>query len=189
MTLLESVILEVLETEKPETVEQLVHLVQNQVDANLDEIKAEIKKLHKKGMVSLEEPVVPNQNFVQFLSAKNNYWFWIILATSILSFVSIVFIPENQGLLSYIRYVFAFVLVAFLPGYCLTKSLFPKSTTLDPIEMIVFSIGLSFAITTLMGLFLSFSSIGLTLSTTLPTLAAVVLVLAVLALVRTYKKQ
>ena len=189
MTLLESVILDILETEQPETVEQLVHLVQNQVDANLDEIKAEIKRLHKKGIISLEEPVLPKQNFVQFLSAKNNYWFWIIIVISVLSFASIVFIPEGLGLISYIRYGFAFVLVAFLPGYCLTKTLFPKQTTLDKIERITFSIGLSFAITTLMGLFLSFSSIGLTLSTTLPTLAAVVSVLAVLALVRTYKKQ
>jgi uncharacterized membrane protein len=76
-----------------------------------------------------------------------------------------------------------------LPGYCSTKTLFPKQTTLDEIERITFSIGLSFAITTLMGLFLSFSSIGLTLFTTLPALASIVVVLAVLALIRTYKKQ
>ena len=189
MTLLESVILDVLETAKPENVEQLVRLVQNQVDSSLDEIEADIKKLHKKGMVSLEEPTILNQNFVQFLSTKDNYWFWIIIAASVLSFASIVFIPEGLGLISYIRYGFAFVLVAFLPGYCLTKTLFPKQTTLDEIERITFSIGLSFAITTLMGLFLSFSSIGLTLFTTLPALASIVVVLAVLALIRTHKKQ
>ena len=187
MKLLESVILDLLETENPENVEQLVHLVQNQVDASLDEIKTEIKKLHKKGLVSLEEPTRKKLNFMQFLSGKNNYWFWIILAVSILSFVSIVFIPENQIPASYIRYVFAFVLVAFLPGYCLTKTLFPKQTTLDQIERITFSIGLSFALTTLMGLFLSFSSLGLTLATTLPALTFTVVVLAVLALLRTYK--
>jgi len=189
MTLLESVILDVLETEQPENVEQLVHLVQNQVDANLDEIKAEIKKLHKKGLVSLEEPTHVKLNFRQFFSGKENYWFWIIVAVSLLSFVSIIYIPENQFPLSYIRYVLAFILVAFLPGYCLTKTLFPKQTTLDQIERITFSIGLSFALTTLMGLFLSFSSLGLTLSTTLPTLTFIVVVLAVLALLRGYKLQ
>lgn len=189
MTLLESVILDILETEQPDNVEHLIHLVQNQVDASLDEIKAEIKRLHQKGLVSLEEPSKPKQNFVNFVTAKDNYWFWVIIATSVLAFASIVFIPENQGLISYIRYVFAFVLVAFLPGFCLTKTLFPKETTLDQIERITFSIGLSFALTTLMGLFLSFSSIGLTISTTLPTLASTVLILAVLALIRTYKIQ
>lgn len=189
MTLLESVILDLLETEQPENVEQLVHLVQNQVDASLDEIKAEIKKLYKKGLVSLDEPTRSKLSFVQFVSAKETYWFWISLTISILSIVSIVFIPENQPPLSYIRYVLAFVLVAFLPGYCLTKTLFPKQTTLDQIERITFSIGLSFALTTLMGLFLSFSSLGLTLSTTLPALTSIVVVLAVLALMRSYKVQ
>jgi len=189
MTLLKSVILDILETEQPENVEQLVNLVQNQVDANLDEIKAEIKKLHKKGLVSLEEPTHIKLNFLQFLSGKDNYWFWIIVAVSILSFVSIIYIPENQSPLSYIRYLLAFVLVAFLPGYCLTKTLFPKQTTLDQIERITFSIGLSFALTTLMGLFLSFSSLGLTLSTTLPALTSIVVVLALLALMRSYKVQ
>ena len=189
MKLLESVILDLLETENPENVEQLVHLVQNQVDASLDEIKTEIKKLHKKGLISLEAPTRKKLNFVEFLSEKQNQWFWVILAVSLLAFASIVFIPESMGVISYIRYLFAFVLVAFLPGYCLTKTLFPKQSTLDQIERITFSIGLSFALTTLMGLFLSFSSLGLTLTTTLPTLTVIVVVLALLAILRTYKTQ
>ena len=187
MTSLESVILDVLDIEQPENVKQLVKLVQQQVDVSLDEIQKEVKKLHKKGLVSLEEPTHQKQNFIQFLSSKNNYWFWIIIATSLLSFASIAFIPETQTPISYIRYVFAFILVAFLPGYCLTETLFPKQATLDTIERITFSIGLTFAITTLTGLFLSFSSIGLTLSTTLPVLGSVVIGLAILALLRKYK--
>jgi uncharacterized membrane protein len=118
-----------------------------------------------------------------------SYWFWIVIVLSILSFASIMLLPETGTPLSYIRYVFAFVLVAFLPGYCLTETLFPKEATLDVIERITFSIGLSFAITALVGLFLSFTPIGLTLPTTLPALGSVVIVLAVLALVRKYKTQ
>jgi len=97
MTLLESVILDLLESEQPENVEKLVHLVQNQVDASLDEIKAEIKKLHKKGLVSLDEPTHSKLTFMQFVSAKENYWFWISLTVSVLSFVGIIFschVPE-----------------------------------------------------------------------------------------------
>jgi uncharacterized membrane protein len=91
--------------------------------------------------------------------------------------------------LSYLRYIFAFVLVAFLPGYSLTETLFPKETALDIIERITFSIGLSFAITALVGLFLSFTPIGLTLPTALPVLGSVVIVLAIVALIRKYKTQ
>jgi uncharacterized membrane protein len=79
--------------------------------------------------------------------------------------------------------------VAFLPGYCLTETLFPKKISLDIIERIAFSIGLSFAVTALVGLFLSFSSLGLTLRTALPTLGSLVIILALTALIRKYKLQ
>ena len=189
MTSLQTVILDILETKQPDNVKELVQLIQQQVDSSLDEIEKEVKRLHKKGLVSHEDPTRHGQTFISFMSPRNSYWFWIIIVTSLLSFVSIVFIPETGTPLSYIRYVFGFILAAFLPGYCLTETLFPKETTLDIIERITFSIGLSFAITALVGLFLSFSSIGLTLATTLSVLGSLVIVLAVVALFRKFKIQ
>ena len=189
MSSLETVILDVLETKQPDNVKELVQLVQEQVDSTVDDIKKEVKRLHKKGLVSLEEPNQSKESFIQFLSPRNSLWFWIIIVTSVLSFVSILFIPETASPLSYVRYVFGFILAALLPGYCITETLFPKETTLDIIERITFSIGLSFAITALVGLFLSFSSIGLTLATTLSVLGSLVIVLAVVALYRKFKIQ
>jgi len=92
-----------------------------------------VKKLHRKGLVALEDPARQSENFSSFLSPRNSCWFWIAIGTSILSFISILFIPENGTPLSYLRYIFAFVLVAFLPGYCLTETLFPKEDALDMI--------------------------------------------------------
>lgn len=189
MSSLETVILDVLERKQPDNVKELVQLVQQQVDSTVDDIKKEVKRLHKKGLVSLEEPTQTKESFIQFLSPRNSLWFWIIIITSVLSFVSILFIPETATPLSYVRYVFGFILAAFLPGYCLTETLFPKQTTLDLIERITFSIGLSFAITALAGLFLSFSSIGLTLTTTLPTLGTIVIALAVVDFIRKFRTQ
>lgn len=189
MTSLEAVILEVLDTKQPENVKELITLVQQQVDATLDDVEKEVKKLHKKGLVSLEDPAPHNQSFFDFMSPKNSRWFWLLIATALLSFVSILLLPETENPLTYVRYIFGFVLVAFLPGYCLTETLFPKKTALDPIEKVTFSIGLSFAITALIGLFLSFSSIGLNLTTALPVLGSNVIALAVVALLRKYKTQ
>ena len=129
------------------------------------------------------------QSFSNFLAPKKSTWFWVTIILTILSFVSVLFIPETETALSYIRYVFAFILVAVLPGYCLTQTLFPREESIDIIERTTFSIVLSFAITALTGLFLSFSSIGLNLTTTLPTLGIIVIALAVLALIRKYKTQ
>ena len=189
MPSLETVILEVLETKQPRNVRELVKLVQEQADANLDDIEKTVKNLHRKGLVALEDPTCHTENFVSFLSARNSRWFWIAIGTSILSFISILLIPETGTPLSYIRYIFVFILVAFLPGYCLTETLFPREDALDTIERFTFSIGLSFAVTALVGLFLSFSSLSLTLATALPALGSLVIVLAVVALIRKYRIQ
>jgi predicted Zn-ribbon and HTH transcriptional regulator len=189
MKSLEAVILDILDTEQPENVKELVRLVQEQTDAKVEDIEKEVKSLHRKGLVSLEEPTHPKQNFISFLSLKQSRWFWITLGTSILSFISILFIPETAVPLSYIRYIFSFILIAFLPGYCLTETLFPRTDSLDIIERLTFSIGLSFAVTALVGLFLSFSRFRLTLATALPALGSIVIVLAVVALIRKYRAQ
>ena len=189
MKSLETVILDILDRKQPENVKELVQLVQEQVDVKLEDIQKEVKNLHRKGLVSLEDPTHNKENFISFLSPRKNRWFWIVIYTSIISFISILNFPGTDSPLSYLRYIFAFVLVAFLPGYCLTETLFPKEDVLDVIERLTFSIGLSFAITALVGLFLSFTPIGLTLETTLPALGSLVIILATVALVRKYKTQ
>ena len=188
MKLLEKTILEILELEQPNNVKELVQLVQKKVDATPEAIEQEIKALNAKGLVSLEDPSIP-KSLISFLSPKLNLWFWVIVIISVLSFVSILLFPETGSLLSYIRYVFAFILVAFMPGYCLTETLFPKKNALDTIERITFSIGLSFAITALIGLVLSFTPLGLRLATALPSLGFLVIILAIVALFRKYKTQ
>ena len=188
MNSLESVILDILETKQPNNVKELVQLVQKQVDATPENIEQEIKTLHKKGLVSIEEPTI-HKSFISFLSQKTSLWFWIIIATSIISFVSILSFPETGTPLSYIRYIFAFILAALLPGYCLTETLFPQKDALDVIERFTFSIGLSFAITALTGLILSFTPFGLRLATAFPSLGSLVIILSTVALIRKYKTQ
>ena len=170
MKSLEKVILDVLETKQPRNVKELVPLVQEQVDVTLEDIEKEVKGFHRKGLVSLEEPTPQKKNFSSFLSPRKSRWFWIVIGLSLLSFVSILLFPETGTSVSYLRVIFAFILVAFLPGYCLTETLFPKKDALDVIERFTFSIGLSFAVTALVALFLSFTPFGLTLSTALPAL-------------------
>jgi predicted Zn-ribbon and HTH transcriptional regulator len=189
MKSLEKVILDILETKQPRNVKELVQLVQEQVGATLDDIEKEVKRLHRKGLVLLEEPTRLKENFSSFLSPRKSRWFWIVIGLSLFSFVSILFFPETGTPLSYLRYIFGFVLVAFLPGYCLNEALFPREDAMDVIERFTFSIGLSFAVTALVGLFLSFTPFGLTLTTALPALGSLVIVLAIVALIRKYKTQ
>lgn len=168
---------------------ELIRIVQEQFDATINEIEKEVKRLNRKGLVSIEEPAPQKENFSSFLSPRKSRWFWIVLGVTLLSFVSIPFIPETGTPLSYLRYIFGFILVSFLPGYCLNEALFPRKEAMDIIERVTFSIGLSFVVTALVGFFLSFASFGLTLATALPASGALIIVLAMVALIRKYKGQ
>lgn len=145
--------------------------------------------VQKQVNTTTEDKNEAKESFSNFLAPKRSSWFWIVTCLVVLSFVSILLVPETGTALSYIRYIFGFILVAILPGYCLTQTLFPRDDSIDIIERATFSIGLSFAITALVGLFLSFSPLGLTLATALPALGSLVIALAVLALIRKYTTQ
>jgi hypothetical protein len=185
---LADIILEVVETKQPKTVKDLTALVQKQAgNASIAEITAEIKNLQQKQLITLEAPSAPSAKGLRdLLMSKRNAWFWATLTLIVLTFASVLLVPADAAPLSYIRYLLGFIFVVFLPGYCLTETLFPKKDALDIIERITLSVGLSFAVTALVGLFLSFTPIGLTLVTALSALGFLVLGLALVAFGRKY---
>lgn len=114
---------------------------------------------------------------------KPTRWLEIILLYTLVT-MAIVYLIPGDSLLFPIRYVFGFVFVVFLPGYCLVNILFLGTNRLDPVETVVLSVALSFGITGLVGLFLGLSPIGITFIPLTITLSVVTLVLAVLAFIR-----
>ena len=117
------------------------------------------------------------------LKLKPLLWLEIIVTFTILTLLSAILIPENSFLVAF-RYFFAFVFVAFLPGYCLVNVLFLGKNRLDFVEEMVLSVALSFGLTGLDGLFLGLSPIGINFTSITISLSAIVLVLAVIALIR-----
>ncbi len=87
-------------------------------------------------------------------------------------------------MLAVFRYVFGFVFVAFLPGYCLVNLLFMNRNKLDFVEQLVLSVALSFGLDGLAGLFLGLSPIGITFTSITVSLSAMVLVFSAIAFVR-----
>jgi uncharacterized membrane protein len=98
--------------------------------------------------------------------------------------MSIAYVAPGDSPFSILRYVFGFIFVAFLPGYCLVSILFTRENKLDPIEELVLSVALSFGIVGLAGLFLGLSPIGINFTSTTVSLSVIVLVLAVVAFMR-----
>jgi uncharacterized membrane protein len=87
-----------------------------------------------------------------------------------------------------LRYVFGFIFVAFLPGYCLINILFTGKNNLEFVVQLVLSVALSFGLDGLIGLFLGLSPIGINFTSITVSMGAVVLVFASVAFVRKIKE-
>jgi len=64
---------------------------------------------------------------------------------------------------TFLRIIFAWAVVLFWPGYLLIAFLFPEKDDMDLIERIALSVGLSAAITSVLGLILNFTPFGIRL--------------------------
>ncbi|MDR1993443.1 MAG: DUF1616 domain-containing protein [Nitrososphaerota archaeon] len=122
------------------------------------------------------------------LTLKPPTWLSIILVFTALTLLVIYLLPApSDDTFSYIlipRYIFAFIFIAFIPGYCLVKILFIGKNKLDVIEEIVLSVALSFGLTGLIGLLLGLSPIGINFTSIVVSLSILVIVLGVVAFIR-----
>ena len=112
-------------------------------------------------------------------------WFGIIILYTIVTLLFAYFIPGDSPF-SVFNYMFGFIFVAVVPGYCLVSLIFQEGK-LDLIEKSVLSVALSFSIAGLSGLFLGLSPIGITSTSLTISLSSIVLILAFLALLRKKK--
>ncbi len=110
-------------------------------------------------------------------------WLEIILLYTVITMAVVYLVPSDSPFLA-IRFVLGFVFVIFLPGYCLVNILFLGKNRLDPVEMAVLSVALSFGITGLVGLLLGLSPITISFESVTVSLTVIVLVLAIVAFVR-----
>lgn len=113
---------------------------------------------------------------------KASRWFGIIILYTILTLLCVYLIPSDSPF-SVFTYMFGFVFVVVVPGYCLVSILFQEGK-LDLVEKAVLSVALSFSIVGISGLFLGLSPIGITVPSIIVSLTSIVVVLAFLAFLR-----
>ncbi len=97
----------------------------------------------------------------------------------ILLIVAIIFTPSVV-----LRIVLGLPFVFFFPGYALTSVLFPRRKGRGGIERVALSFGLSIAVVVLIGLILNYTPWGLTLESTLYSVASFILAMSIIAWVR-----
>jgi uncharacterized membrane protein len=121
-----------------------------------------------------------------YLLSNSSYWYWFIIILSCLTALLVFTITENAIPLVYIRYVLGGIFVLFNPGYCLIKTLFPRSG-IDNIERIALSIGMSIAMVSITGLLLSFTPWGIRTTPITLILLIITIIFASIAIIREYQ--
>ena len=92
----------------------------------------------------------------QALSFKIEKDLTLVNILSALVIAIIVFFPNSPA-----RIIFGLLVILFFPGYVLICALFPRKEDLDGIERLALSIGLSIAVTCLIGLALNYTPFGI----------------------------
>jgi uncharacterized membrane protein len=104
---------------------------------------------------------------------------WDLAAIVILTIIlipTIYFLPDNPA-----RIVIGLPFILFFPGYSLIAALFPEKKSLDVIERIALSFGLSIAVTPLIGLGLNYTPFGIRLDPILVSVSAFNMLLCAIA--------
>lgn len=186
MITIENLILKTVDEQKASSVKQIVDLLADKfTEAELLEA---IKKLEDKREIELNHNVPFHCSFVQYLAnADYNLWLYLVFSASLCTSVTIYLIPNTYPLII-TRWILCFLFNLFLPGYTLIEALFPKRGDLGIIERFALSIGLSLAVTPLIGLLLNYTPWGIRLDPIVVSLTLFTLGLCLLAAHRKFAK-
>jgi hypothetical protein len=145
-----------------------------------------LHQLSAEGKVSLEDPNPP-RSLSKYAGSTYSLWFWGVVASVALTMASIYAFPQHPPYI-YLRYVLGSIFVLYLPGYALIEALYPKKEDLQGLERLALSIGLSLALTPLVGLALNYTPWGIRLNPILASLSLLTVLLALLALNRKFSR-
>lgn len=180
---------------KPQTVEQLVVSLKEKHHAKENQILDTILKLQSQGKIKLKNPSQPKPHkLAQYIKTNQALWYWTTLATATAAAIIVFIIPEDLYPWIYIRHILGSIFVLWLPGYTFIKALFPtelpKKTSkesLDNIERIALSLGMSLALIPMVGLLLNYTPWGIRLTPIVLSLLALAIIFSTTALIREYQ--
>lgn len=169
-----------------ESLDTLEDFMRRRMDKKgLFKVLREVYNEVKSKRIALVDPSPP-RDFLEYLSRPDYAaWLWTTLSLAILTVILVVS-AEVSPLLTYLRYVVGSIYVLFLPGYVTIEALYPREEDLSPLERLALSIGLSLAITPLLGLFLNYTPWGIRLGSVLVVQSLYILVILFVAAYRKF---
>lgn len=186
------VILDVVEKQRPETVKELIKLVQKTSPIPEHDILEHIIRLQSEGRLVLRGKLTqPPSTLTGYLLSSHASWYWLTITLAAVTALAVFTIPEDLYPLVYARYVLGAVFILWLPGYSFIKALFPtkvpiptSSKELDSVERAALSAAMSIALTPLTGLLLNYTPWGIRLTPITLSLLTLTAAFATAALLR-----
>jgi len=187
------IILEIIKTQKPETTQQLMALVQTKSTLSNKEIKQLLIELENDENLHFSKSESSTSPTIQsYLFSKKAIWYWTIIVFSVATLIAVFAIPADVYPIVDLRAGLGIIFLLYLPGYVFLKTLFPATnfliTTSDKeiaaIERIALSIGISLALIPIVGLILNYTPWGIRLIPLTLTLLAFTLIFATAAVWR-----
>jgi uncharacterized membrane protein len=150
-------ILETIKEKKPQSVKQLTTMLVESFNLREKQALEAILKLRAQGIIKLEDQSLESRSLAAHVTDRN-LWYWLTIAAGAMTTILVFTIPENLYPWIYVRNFFGITFVLYLPGYTFVKALFPanlhiktSSVSLERIERIALSVGMSVAIVSIVG--------------------------------------
>ena len=155
-------VIDAIEKEGCRKVKDVVNALQ-QIDKliTFEEIRETISELREEKKVTLLEPLAEVSFSKHVTSFSAVMPFWLTIAVTITCIFTIYLMPPDS-VWSLVRIIVGMIFVLFIPGYLLIQLLYPGKE-MDMIERLALSLGLSLALTALIGLILNYSPWGIRL--------------------------
>jgi magnesium-transporting ATPase (P-type) len=133
--------------------------------------------------IKLSNPAPP-RGVVSYLFSYYSIWYWMVVAGMLLTLVSIYVFPVWAPF-SYIRMALGFISALYLPGAALIEALYPREEDFESLERFAVSVGVSIAVTPLVGFLLNYTPWGIRLN---PIVISLTILTLILGLVGVYRK-
>lgn len=173
-------LLEIVEKSSPKTVKELLQIAEKELGLPEKELLEHIARLNDKELLDLTSSNVKDSG--------NSNWLWIVVALSLSDGMAVLLIPENSYPYVYIRNILGLILVTVLPGYSLTRALFPRKQ-IDTVERMALSIGLSLSLVAITGLILNYTPWGIRPLPIAVSLICLSIILSLIARMREHERE
>ena len=151
-----------------------------------EEVFEIVRQMRDRGQIDLRRRGPKFKSFFSFLVDLPRSWvFWFLLGITSITFLSVYRLPSSVPW-SYLRWIDGTVFLGFAPGLGLVRVLFGPRRQLDGAETVALSIGLSLAVSSLVGILLNFSPGGISLDSIVFAVATLVILLACTSAARDY---